>query len=496
MSDHKDIHSMIASLPPTVLVIFGATGHLAFNYLLPTLLHMDKEGLLPANFKLVAVGRKELTAKTFLDSFLKNTEIKTDKKTLARFSRHILYYQGNFDKPDSFKGLASVIADTKLKTGKHECYNRLYYFATAPDYFKSIAKILKQQGLLIGCTEHSRATRVLVEKPFGENLASAKSLNKLLLQFFNEDQIYRIDHYLGKETVQNLLVMRFANDFLEPVWNAKFIDHIEISALENVGAGDRAGFYDKTGALRDFVQNHLLHMLALIAIDRPKDLSPQSIRNEKVKVLRALKPYSKKDIGKLVIRGQYGASKDQPGYADELGAPSLTETFVALKVFLKLPRWRNVPFYLRTGKKLPRKVTEISVHFKKHEHGLFKESARHPNVLTFRIQPNERVQLQINNKIPGFGIRLHGGNLEFGYKASFEGEIPGAYERLLLDFMEGDQRLFIRSDEIEAAWKFVDSAIGNWSEKTNPMQVYPAGSIGPEAAELMIEKDNRAWRTR
>ena len=251
------------------------------------------------------------------------------------------------------------MADKQITKQKHECYNRLYYFATAPSYFASIAKILKTQGLLIGCTDHERTIRILVEKPFGNNLASAKALNKELLRFFNEDQIYRIDHYLGKETVQNLLVARFANDFLEPIWNKDHIDHLEISVLENVGVGNRINFYDTTGALKDLVQNHILQILALIAMEQPKDLSPNAIRNEKVKVLKALPSFNQVAINKNVIRGQYDS------YQKEAGKSSHTETYVAFQTSINNKRWKGVPFYLRTGKRLGRKVAEFSVHFKK-----------------------------------------------------------------------------------------------------------------------------------
>lgn len=490
MHEYSNVHEVIEKIPPTTLVIFGATGNLSFNYLLPTLVHMDKEGLLPATFRLVCVGRKDFTVETFLQDFLKNNrEAKIEAGDFLNFAKHVVYYKGNFDEPKSFSGLTEILSE-KEEGKTHTCYNRLYYFATAPEYFEPIAKILKQHGLLIGCTEHNREIRVLVEKPFGEDLKSARSLNKLLLKFFKEKQIYRIDHYLGKETVQNLLVMRFANDFLEPIWNSKFIDFVEISALEDEGLEGRAGFYDRAGTLKDFVQNHLLNMLALLIIDRPKDLSPESIRNEKIKILKAIKSFTKKNLKENLVRGQY------QGYEKDLGKASKTETFTAMKLAVNLPRWKGVDFYLRTGKRLPQKLTEISVHFKKQPRGLFEGLEPEANVLSFRIQPRERVALHINNKTPGFGIQLHSGFLKFGYKSAFGVEIPGAYERLLLDFMEGDQRLFIRSDEIEAAWKFIDSITGHWNQKTNPLHIYAEGSMGPKPAQQLIEQDGREWWTK
>jgi glucose-6-phosphate 1-dehydrogenase len=494
-----ELHN-ISEIPPTVLTLFGATGDLALLYLLPTLVHMDSERLLPKTFRLVCIGRRDFSKQEFLDFALKSQKSREksrlnagpapSKKDWTRFARHIIYYRGNFEDPRSFAGLNKVIADRELSGKKHICYNRLYYFATSPEFFQPIAKILEHEGLLIGCTDHDRTVRVLLEKPFGTDLASAKSLNRLLLRFFDERQIYRIDHYLGKETVQNLLVARFANDFLEPIWNAKYIDHVEISALEPMGVEARGRFYDQTGATKDFVQNHLLNIMALIAMDRPKSLSPQDVRDRKVTVLKALKLCSPQALPELVVRGQY------KGYDKDLGHPSRTETFVAIKALLNLPRWRNVPFYLRTGKKLHvrSKLTEISVHFKKTGNSLFAANKQVPNVLSFQIQPDERVQLRINNKIPGFGIRLHAGSLEFGYKANFNFEIPPAYERLLLDFMEGDQRLFIRSDEIEAAWKFIDSIVKKWRKL--PLEIYRPGSEGPKAAARLIERDGRRWWTK
>ncbi len=497
LKSNKSLHSAV-ELPPTVLTIFGATGDLALNYLLPTLLHMDSERLLPKTFRLVCVGRRDLSKTDFLNFMLASLKGKRpSKKALAHFARHLLYYRGDFEDPASFTGLNKMIADRTLAGRKHACYNRLYYFATAPQFFQPIAKILQGEGLLMGCTEHKRTVRVLVEKPFGTNLASARALNKLLLKFFDEQQIYRIDHYLGKETVQNLMVVRFANDFLEPIWNKDHIDHVEISALEPMGTGSRGKFYNQTGALKDFVQNHLLNILALIAMDKPDGLDTEAIRGQKLKVLRALRPYTAESIKGWVVRGQYSSKGSVPGYAQELGHKSQTETFAALKVFLNSRRWQGVPFYLRTGKRLnvATKLTEISVHFKQIAPGLFAGTEEQGvNVLSFQIQPDERVRMQINNKVPGFGIRLHRGNLEFGYKTAFQEEIPSAYERLLLDFMEGDQRLFIRSDEIEAAWEFIDNVVKRWTRL--PLEMYPAGSKGPKGAEKLVERDGRQWWTK
>jgi len=484
----EDFHHLARNLPPTILTIFGATGDLSANYLVPALLHMDKHKLLPADFKLVCVGRKPFTTKIYLDFILKKSSAlkQPSIRDKRNFLKHLVYFQGNFEQPESFKNLFGLLSDADAP--KHLCYNRLFYFATKPQQFASLAHILKSCGLLMACPEHQRQIRLLVEKPFGFNLKSARALNQLLLKYFTEQEIYRIDHYVGKETVQNLMVARFANSLFEPLWNNRFIDHVEISVLEKDGVGGRANFYDRTGAVKDFLQNHILQMLALIAMDEPYNLDAKNIRDEKIKVLQSLAPFDREKLGARLVKGQY------KGYTKDVGGQSTTETFFALKTYVDLPRWAGVPFYLRTGKKLSKKLTQISIHFREPVRCLFKGCS--PNVLTFQIQPDEAVHLQINGKIPGFGVELHQANLDFSYKAAFLGEIPSAYERLLLDFMEGDQRLFIRSDEIEAAWQFVDSITENPAFKKLPLYSYAPGSNGPKQAFDWILKDAKEWRTR
>ncbi len=486
----KDIHFKFLNkhLPPTILTIFGATGDLSADYLLPALLHMDEHKLLPKTFKLVCVGRRPLTAKSFLDFILKKSKVlkKISPAKKKQFLKHLVYFEGNFEETQNFEGLAKILADQEKP--KHVCYNRLFYFATSPQQFASLTKILQKTGLLMTCEAHERKVRILVEKPFGFNLKSAQALNALLLKYFKEDQIYRIDHYAGKETVQNLMVLRFANSLFEPLWNNRFIDHVEISVLEKDGAGGRINFYDQTGAIKDFLQNHMLQMLALIAMDEPYNLTAEFIRDEKLKVLRALESLTAEKLPLRLALGQYG------DYQKEAARSSNTETFFALKTYINLPRWQGVPFYLRTGKKLSKKLTQISIHFREPVRCLFEGCSA--NVLTLQIQPNESVNLLINNKIPGFGVKLHQGNLDFSYKMAFKGEIPGAYERLLLDFLEGDQRLFIRSDEIEAAWQFVDSITESPAFKKLPVLSYKSGSNGPAQAEELIKKDGKEWWTR
>ncbi len=488
MKPSKNIHKLAQGFPPTILTIFGATGDLSADYLLPALLHMDEHGLLPKTFKLVCVGRRPLNAKNYLEFILKKSHVlkKLSPAKKSKFLRHLVYYKGDFVQPEDFKGLAEVLSDTEKP--KHTCYNRLFYFATSPQQFAGITHILKTSGLLMACSGHERKVRVLVEKPFGFNLESAKTLNQLLLKYFDEEQIYRIDHYAGKETVQNLMVVRFANSLFEPLWNNRFIDHIEISVLEQDKVGGRVGYYDQTGAIKDFLQNHILQMLALICMDEPYNLTADFIRDEKMQVLKALEVLTPEKLPLRLVKGQYD------GYSKETKGPSSTETYFALKMYVNLPRWQGVPFYVRTGKRLSKKLTQISVHFREPIRCLFMGCAA--NVLTFQIQPDESVHLLINNKIPGFGINLHQADLDFNYKSAFKGEIPGAYERLLLDFLEGDQRLYIRSDEIEAAWKFVDSICENPAFKTLPICNYKPGSNGPKEAEEFMNKDLKEWWTK
>lgn len=487
MFKKANIHKLNRILPPTILTIFGATGDLSANYLLPALYHMHVHRLLPEDFKLVCVGRRDFSSEAYLDFVIKKSKNLKGLDKLSNkksFLNHLLYFRGDFDHPESFTALAEILSD-RDENSQHRCCNRLYYFATSPDLFAKIARILKAAGLLVSCAGHERKIRVLVEKPFGTDLNSARALNSLLLKFFSEEQIYRIDHYQGKETVQNLIVARFANSLFEPLWNKDNIDHVEISVLYDDSVGHRAEFYDQAGAVRDIIQNHGLMMLSLIAMNEPKELTTEDLRQEKFNVLKALRPYDTQSVKTGALRAQYA------GYTKELGRPSQTETYVALKVFVDNERWQGVPFYLRTGKALNSKVTEISVHFKELPRCLFRGCAA--NVLTFRIQPNESVSLRINNKIPGFGIELHQSRLDFSFSQTFKGELPSAYERLLLDFMEGDQRLFIRSDEIEASWKFVDSLLNNWQNL--PLVSYPKGSSGPAEAEDFIKKDSREWWT-
>lgn len=475
-----------SALNPAILTIFGATGHLASNYLLPALYQMDTEGLLPRAFRLVCVGRRDMTAASYLDFVRQRSKGfsgRFSRIRLTRFLRHLRYYRGDFTRPESFAGLAKLLEENEH--GQHRCFDRLYYFATSPEWFSPIADILKRHDLIKACGRHGRGTRLLVEKPFGFDLPSARRLNERLLRYFSESEIYRIDHYLGKETVQNLMVVRFANSLFEPLWNHTFIDHIEVSVLYADHAGGRE-YFDQAGILRDAVQNHALQMLALIMMDEPKELLPKFIRDEKAKILKALRPFSAATASSDLVKGQYA------GYPSETGKASQTETYAALKAFVDSARWQGMPVYIRSGMALERKITEISIHFKEQKRCLFRNCAA--NILTFRIQPDESVRLRINNKIPGSGVELGHTDLNFSYLQGFAGKLPAAYERLLLDFLQGDQRLFIRSDEIEAAWKFVDSVRKHWGKL--PLATYKPGTWGPAQAEELIKRDLREWFTK
>ncbi len=481
----------LTQAPPTILTIFGATGDLTSHYLLPAFLQLEQMGLLPKHFRLVTVGRRPISTKEFFEEFVLPNTSGADASVVKKFKSRITYYRGDFGKPESFSELSKVLADHDSR--EKLCFNRLYYFATSPEFFEPIAHILQARGLLMGCTDHHRTVRILVEKPFGFDLPSAQKLNRTLKKYFSETQIYRIDHYLAKETVQNLLVMRFANSFLEPLWNRFFIDHVEISALESEVVGRRAPFYDQAGALRDVVQNHLLQIVALLAMDKPRDLSPEAIRRAKVLVLGSLEPYTKKTIQTHTVRGHYGKASGIRAYADEVGKLTTTETYVALKVLLNHSRWQGVPFYIRTGKALLRKASAISVHFKPIAKNLFSGSNPFPNVLSFSMYPEEGVQLQVNNKVPGFGIRLHKSSLNFAFTEVFSDPIPTAYERLLLDFLEGDQRLFIGKEEVEAAWKWVDSTRDLWHKSDVPLHTYKPGSSGPLQAQKLLGDSQAVW---
>ena len=486
---------------PCAIVIFGATGDLTHRKLTPALYNLAADGELPAGVEIVGFARRPKSD----DEFRRNLEEATRKfsrqpvrdEIWKTFAQSISYHQSEFDDESGYKSLAERLDEIDKNYGARG--NRLFYFAAAPDQFEPILKHLKAVGLNETC-EGSWA-RIIVEKPFGTDLASARELNRIIRNSFTEEQTYRIDHFLGKETAQNILVLRFANAIFAPLWNTHYVDHVQITAAETLGVGTRAGFYERAGALRDMVQNHLLQLLCLVAMEPPTDLAPDSIRDEKVKVVRSLRRWSRNEIAANVVRGQYtkGAIHGEPvvGYRQEqnVNPDSQTETFVALRLFIDSWRWADVPVYLRVGKRLPKSATDISIHFKKAPAVLFNKDLSDLNVLVIRIQPDEGISLRIHAKVPGTSFRIEPVKMDFHYGTSFGKPSPEAYERLLLDAMIGDATLFARSDEVEEAWAFVDPIEEAWHAKDAPeLFFYPAGSWGPEAADNLLAREGRAWR--
>src|SRR6266480_4435777 len=488
---------------PCSIVIFGATGDLTHRKLIPALYNLAANGELPPAVAIIGFARRPKSD----DDFRKEMEeaVREFSRQAVRdeiwktFSQSLFYHQSEFGDEPGYKSLGERL--DKIDNERGTRGNRLFYFAAGPDQFEIILKNLKAAGL--NRAKEGSWARVIIEKPFGTDLASARELNRVVSGAFDESQTYRIDHFLGKETAQNILVLRFANAIFEPLWNTRYIDHLQITAAETLGVEGRAGYYEKAGALRDMVQNHLLQLLCLVAMEAPTDLRADSIRDEKVKVVRALRRIVGSEVAKSVVRAQNteGAINGQPvpGYRQEKNVDpnSMTETFVALRINIDNWRWADVPVYMRVGKRLPKSATEISVHFKKAPAVLFnKETVKiDQNVLVIRIQPDEGISLRMLAKIPGTSLRIEPVKMDFHYGTSFGNPSPEAYERLLLDAMSGDPTLFARRDEVEEAWAFIDTIEKTWSGKdAPPLTFYPAGSWGPEEADELLACDGRAWR--
>jgi glucose-6-phosphate 1-dehydrogenase len=488
---------------PCSIVIFGATGDLTHRKLIPALYNLAADGELPPAVAVVAVARRDKTDEEF------RTELEEAVRKFSRqnvhddiwktFAQSISYHRTEFHDVAGYKTLAERLKRLDQERGTRG--NRLFYLAVAPDQFEPILNNLKAVGL--NSAPEGSWARVIVEKPFGTDLASARELNRVVSNAFSEEQTYRIDHFLGKETAQNILVLRFANAIFEPLWNTRYIDHIQITAAETLGVEGRAGYYDKAGALRDMVQNHLLQLLCLIAMEAPTDLHADSIRDEKVKVVRSLRRLVGEAVTKNVVRGQYsaGAINGKPvvGYREEQGVDpkSTTETYVGMRLHIDDWRWADVPVYVRVGKRLPKSGTEISVHFKKAPPVLFNKElvTLDQNVLVVRIQPDEGISLRMQAKIPGTSLRIEPVKMDFHYGTSFGKPSPEAYERLLLDAMSGDATLFARRDEVEEAWAFIDPIEEAWqAEKDANLFFYAAGSWGPDEADALLAQDGRTWR--
>ncbi len=489
---------------PACLVLFGGTGDLAHRKVLPALYQLWRTNLLPHEFMLVAVGRRpydDLTFQAEIGKALENySRVPVESGPKAEFLSRVTYHEGDFADPDSFDRLA-VRLDS-IDEGRGTRGNRLFYLATQSSAFPEVIAQLGRVGLDHE-THGGGWRRIVIEKPFGRDLDSAIRLNREVLKVFREKQVYRIDHYLGKETVRNLLVFRFGNGIFEPLWNRRYVDHVQITVAESLGVENRGAFYEETGASRDVLQNHLMQLLALVAMEPPATFEADALRDEKVKVLRAISPMTPDDVRTEIVRGQYApgwvAAQQVPGYRSEpkVDPESETETFVAARFEIDDWRWAGVPFYVRTGKRLPKRSSEIAIQFRPVPHRLFKDSSGdpEPNLLALRIQPDEGILLRFGAKIPGLGLDVRAVNMDFTYGSAFNVDSPDAYETLILDALLGDASLFTRADEVEEAWSIVTPIIDAWIDMPAPaFPDYEAGSWGPEAADELLARDGRRWR--
>jgi glucose-6-phosphate 1-dehydrogenase len=475
---------------PCVVVIFGASGDLTSRKLLPALHSLDRQDLIGPGTSIVGTSRTPLADDGFRERIHEGVCSYSGKTPGARawssFAKRVHHVAGDATDESAIQELGRQLSDIDNDRGTGG--NRVWYLATAPSLFSPIADQIAKGGLL----DTGGWQRLVVEKPFGFDLKSARALNASLANNYAEDQIYRIDHYLGKETVQNLLVFRFANAIFEPIWNRRYIDHVQIMVAEDDGIEDRGSFYDQTGALRDVAQNHLLQLLSLIAMEPPVAWDADVIRDQKVQALKAVHRWAPSDCRSVVVRGQYD------GYRREEGVDprSSTETFFAAKMYIDNWRWARVPFYLRTGKKMPSKTTEIAIQFQRVPHLLFDQTAVQeldPNLLVIRIQPDEGISLTFGTKVPGPDVEVRTVDMEFDYETDFGSGTPAAYERLLLDCMLGDPTLFARSDEIEQAWEIMDPIVRHWAKGGRP-SAYPPGTWGPKASDDLLRLDRRRWR--
>ena len=485
---------------PCGLVIFGVTGDLARKKLMPAVYDLTNRGLLPPGFALTGFARRDWATQDFAeivhDSVKEHARTPFREATWRQLSEGIRFVQGTFDDDDAFDRLSETVSELDVSRGTGG--NHAFYLSVPPSAFPVVCKQLARSGLSKPSDDTWR--RVVIEKPFGHDLASARELNEIVSQVFRPDDIFRIDHYLGKETVQNLLALRFANQLYEPIWNANYVDHVQITMAEDIGIGGRAGYYDGIGAARDVIQNHLLQLLALTAMEEPASFEAEGLRQEKIKVLSAVK--LPRDLGKHTARGQYAAGwqggEKVVGYLEEEGfnPESTTETYAAIRVDIDNRRWAGVPFYLRTGKRLGRRVTEIAVVFKRAPHLPFESTATEElgkNALVIRVQPDEGVTLRFGAKVPGTAMEVRDVTMDFGYGHAFTESSPEAYERLILDVLLGDPPLFPRHEEVELSWKVLDPITEYWAKHGKP-ESYRSGTWGPESADKMMARDGRAWR--
>tara|TARA_B100000315_G_scaffold246593_1_gene274079 strand:- start:16903 stop:18408 length:1506 start_codon:yes stop_codon:yes gene_type:complete len=497
--------------PPTYIVIFGASGDLTKRKLLPALYALSCENLISPNIVIVGFARKEKSHEQFRTELGKaikqHSRFKNEAETKGKhsweiFAKRIYYYKGDFSNAKDYTGLLPFL--DSLTSANTDPSNRLFYLATPPRVFAIIIQHLGKAGLVSTKSSGNGWTRIIVEKPFGRDLETAKILNDKIAAVFQENQVYRIDHYLGKETVQNILVFRMSNGIFEPLWNNHYVDHVQITVAESIGVENRGSYFEEAGTLRDMIQSHVLQLLTLIAMEPPAAFEANAIRDEKVKVLHAIRPYAHTDVDNHVVRAQYGEGHIDGNatiaYRQESGVNpnSNTETFVAMRLNIDNWRWAKVPFYLRVGKRMAKRLTEVAIYFKHAPYALFRSAGCHiiePNVLTLRIQPNEGISLGFGSKAPGTAIRIDPVQMDFLYETSFQDAQPEAYERLLSDCLTGDSTLFARRDEIEHAWDLVTRIIHAWNDVPRPqLPKYQSGSWGPDESDNLIQKDLRKWR--
>lgn len=470
-------------MTPFVIIIFGATGDLAQTKLIPGLFSLYKNKALPDEFFIIGFSRREFAPGQFQDYF---KDQKSNKEWME-FAKHLLYQAGSFEEDKGYNELNKQLEGIDKKMGA--CVTRFFYLATPPDHYQTILDNLVGTKLSEGCGHEGQSfTRVIIEKPFGKDLETARNLDRKLAEIFEEKQIFRVDHYLGKETVQNMLAFRFANGIFEPVWNKNVIDHVQITFAEEEGVGKRGKFFDGVGILRDVFQNHLMQLLAAVAMEQPKSFTREDLRDARAKVIESI-TYANGD--KPIVKGQYKSYRDEK----DVVKGSNTETFIATKLLINTPRFEGVPFYIRAGKKMKKNLVEISVVFIQTCHILFKEYGcpEIGNVITFRIQPNEGINLRFIAKTPGAKLGLESVDMKFNYKEGFGTQGLEAYERVLLDIFAGDQMLFNRSDELESSWKLITGILDKWKNEKDEIQMYEEGSWGPKEAVDLIEKDNKKW---
>jgi glucose-6-phosphate 1-dehydrogenase len=497
-----DPRNSVAVADPCAIVIFGASGDLTRRKLIPALFELASCGSLARRFAIIGFARSGMSDAAFQDSVAEairqNPEsCRVSDESLRAFAQSFAYVAGDYDQPDSFEKLSRRLEE--LDQERHLQGNRLYYLATPPAVYPKVIAQIQKAGLARPANGNSWV-RIIVEKPFGRDLASAKNLNRTILETFDESQIYRIDHFLGKDTVQNLLALRFGNGIFEPLWNRNYVDHVQITAAESLGVEQRAAFYETTGALRDMVQSHLLQLTSFVAIEPPSTFDATAVRNEKLKVLQALRPYTPDSVAADVVPGQYGPGQidgqDVAGYRQEPGvkADSQTETFVGAKLLIDNWRWADVPFYIRTGKRMPRRVSEVAINFRRAPHLLFRGQGIDTNTLVLNIQPEEGISIGFHAKLPGQNMRLTRVAMDFSYRAAFGASERSAYATLLNDCMRGDATLFDRADGVEAAWAFVQPILDAWEHRGRSVPLYSAGSWGPREADELLSRDGRHWR--